>query len=64
MAMFQVMADVDPRLIITHHTSDYHGLAGIKQISLIPQAEQSSDAIKEVWELLTSGLQALNEAGA
>ena len=27
------------------------------------QAEQSSDAIKEVWELLTTGLQALNEAG-
>ena len=63
MAMFQVMADVNPRLIITH-TSDYHGLDGIKQISIIPQAEQSSDAIKEVWELLTSGLQALNEAGA
>jgi hypothetical protein len=29
----------------------------------LAQAEQSSDAIKEVWELLTTGLQALNEAG-
>ena len=30
----------------------------------LAQAEQSSDAIKEVWELLTTGLQALNEAGS
>lgn len=35
---------------------------GLDQVQIYARkAEQSSDAIKEVWELLTTGLQALNE---